>query len=76
MRRMETFRCSEIVAFRGGAKSDKNDKDIIKSSLLAAPVSNWLAPPVVLNWIGESASLCTASKPAWRCLEQSGLEGV
>ena len=49
MRRIEIFRCGEIVEGCGGAKSDKNDEATFKISLLTAPTDIWLAPPVALN---------------------------
>ncbi len=65
MRRMEIFCCGKIVAGRGGAKSDKNDKTKVTASVLPAPSANWLAEPVALKLNRESPSLCTNSKPEW-----------
>jgi hypothetical protein len=49
IRRIEIFRCGEIAASRGGAKSDKNDGATFTTSLLTVPPNNKLAPPVALN---------------------------
>jgi hypothetical protein len=49
IRRMEIFRCGEIVESCGGAKSDKDGEATFTTSPLTAATNNWLALPVALN---------------------------